>query len=75
LKSLYADSSSSYEELALLIEEETGMPSDKVLVWKPLSNYVEKEYMLDVEWVEVKYILATLKDEPLLIRCDGDILM
>lgn len=42
LKSLYADTSSSYEELAFLIEEDTGIPHNKILVWKPLSNYIEK---------------------------------
>ena len=31
-----------------MIEEETGIQNNKVLVWKPLSNYVEKQYMLDV---------------------------
>jgi hypothetical protein len=46
-----------------------------VLVWKPLSNYVEKQFMLDIEWQEIKYIPATLKEEPLLIRTDGDIIM
>lgn len=31
--------------------------------------------MLDCEWIEVRYIQATIREEPLMIRCDGDILM
>ena len=31
--------------------------------------------MLDVEWSEIRFIQSTLKDEPLLIRTDGDIIM
>ena len=75
LKSLYADAAASYEELALLIEEETGIASNRILAWRPLSNYIEKENMLDVEWREIRYLQATIREEPLLINCDGDILM
>ena len=31
--------------------------------------------MLDCEWNEIRYIQGTLREEPLLIRTDGDILM
>jgi len=31
--------------------------------------------MLDVDWREIRYIQATIREEPLLINCDGDILM
>lgn len=31
--------------------------------------------MLDVEWKEIRYLNTTIRDEPLLIGCDGDILM
>lgn len=75
LKNLYADTASSYEELAYLIEEDTGIAHNKIMIWKPLSNYIEKQNMLDCEWIEVRYIQATIREEPLMIRCDGDILM
>lgn len=42
LKNLYADTASSYEELAYLIEEDTGIAHNKIMIWKPLSNYIEK---------------------------------
>lgn len=75
LRQLYSDSSSSYQELALLIEEDAGIPSDRVLVWKPLSNYIQKEMVLDCDWHEIRYLQRTIRDEPLLITTDGDIIM
>lgn len=75
LRQLYSDSSSSYQELALLIEEDAGIPSDRVLVWKPLSNYIQKEMVLDCDWHEIRYLQRTIRDEPLLISTDGDIIM
>jgi hypothetical protein len=75
LRELYSDCSSSYEELALLIEEDAGIPSDRVLVWKPLSNYIQKEMLLDCDWKEIRYLQRTIRDEPLLINTDGDIIM
>jgi hypothetical protein len=62
LRNLYLDGAASYEELALLIEEETGIPHNRILAWRPLSNYIEKENMLDVEWREIRYLPTTIRE-------------
>lgn len=53
---IYVESGASYEELALIIEEATGLASDRILAWKALSNYVSIDILLDCEWAELKYI-------------------
>ena len=52
----------NYEEFTMIIEEETQIQSDKVLVWKSLSNYIEKSMMFECEWIETKFIKNSIRD-------------
>ena len=69
------ESVATYEEFALNLEEELGIKPNKILVWKALSNHVDKSVLLDCEWVEVAFIKRKIKEEPLFIMTDGDIFM
>ena len=40
-----------------------------------MSNFVEKSILIDCDWMELAYIRAKIKEEPLFIGTDGDILM
>lgn len=75
LKEIFVDSTASYEEFTLLLEEETGLPADSMLVHRPLSTYCDLNALFDCEWTEVRFIDDVVKEEPLCLRCDGEFIM
>jgi hypothetical protein len=75
LKEIFVESIAGYDEFALLLEEETGIQSDKILINKPISTYCDVGALFDCEWIEIKYLSDVIKEEPLAIKCDGEFIM
>lgn len=75
LQSIFVEMSANYEEFTYILEEETGIQADKILVWKSLSHYIEKSMLFECEWVETKFIQSPIREEPLFITNDGEIIM
>jgi hypothetical protein len=75
LKEITTDNTASYEEFALMLEEETGIPSDRMLINRPISTYCDVSTLLDCEWTEIRFIYDVIKEEPLSIRCDGELIL
>jgi hypothetical protein len=62
LKEMFVDGTASYEEFTLLLEEETGIPADRILVHRPLSTYCDLNALFDCEWTEVRFIDDVVKE-------------
>ena len=75
LKEIFTDGSASYEEFTVQLAEEVGIESDRVLIYKNLNQYLDKASMLDVEWQEIRFLDGTIRESPLAISCDGDLIV
>lgn len=62
LLSIFVEASGNYEELSLIIEEETQIQSDRIMVHKTPTNFVDKSLLFECEWVETRFLARPIRE-------------